>query len=264
MSPAPAQASRWGAGQRRREHELLGELAGLADGDPHRAAVRDELVVMHLPLVHHVARRYRDRGESMEDLVQVGTIGLIKAVDRFDLGRGTELSTFATPTILGEIKRHFRDRSWAMKVPRRLQERSAQVSACTDDLTRTLQRSPTVREVAAELGVSQEEVLDAIEVRHAYSATSLDADRGDGSERPAAIGDSLGIEDAALEAVEYREAIRPLLDALPDRERRIIMLRFFGNLTQSQIAEEMGMSQMHVSRLLARSLTQLRKGLAEG
>ena len=262
MTPAPGRTSRWGAEQREHEHELLEEFARLTGEDPRHPVIRDELVTMHLPLVHHLARRYRDRGESLEDLVQVGTIGLIKAVDRFDPARGTELSTFATPTILGEIKRHFRDRAWAMKVPRRLQELTQQVSTCTEDLARTLQRSPTVREVAESLGVSQEEVLDAIEIRHAYAATSLDAERDDGSSHSSTISDSLGMDDPAFEALEDREAIRPLIEALPDRERQIIILRFFRNQSQSQIAEELGISQMHVSRLLSRTLAGLRDGLA--
>ncbi len=264
MTPAPGRASRWGDEQRDREHQLLEEFSGLAVDDPRHAIVRDELVTMHLPLVHHLARRFRDRGESTEDLVQVGTIGLIKSVDSFDITRGTELSTFATPTILGEIKRHFRDRAWALKVPRRLQELSAQVAGCTDDLGRVLQRSPTVREVAEALGVSEQEVIDAIETRHAYTTSSLDADRDDDPDRAVTIADSLGMDDPAFEALEDREAIRPLLEALPERERRIIMLRFFRNKSQSQIAEELGISQMHVSRLLARTLAQLRDALSGG
>lgn len=261
MTSAPARGTRWGGEQRLRERTLLSEFARLDTGDPSRAAVRDELVTMHLPLVQHLARRYRDRGESLQDLVQVGTIGLIKSVDRFDLARGVEFSTFATPTILGEIKRHFRDKSWAMTVPRRLKELSAQVSTCTDDLTRTLNRSPTAREVAEALGITQEDVLDAIETRHAYSTTSLTADRDDDDDRPNSVGAGIGFDDPAFEEVEYREAIRPLLEALPERERQIIMLRFFRGCSQSEIAEELGISQMHVSRLLARTLVQLRQGL---
>lgn len=263
MTAGPGRTTRWGDEQRRREHALLEQLSTLDRDDPRRAAVRDELVTMHLPLVHHLARRYRDRGESSDDLVQVGTIGLIKAVDRFDIDRGAEFSTYATPTILGEIKRHFRDRAWAMKVPRRLQELTAQVATRSDELTRDLQRSPTVRELAESLGITTDDILDAIEARHAYSTASLDADRDDDAERPSPIGDALGVDDAALEAVEYRETIRPLLEALPERERQIVMLRFFHERSQSQIAEELGISQMHVSRLLARTLGQLRQQLAD-
>lgn len=250
-------ATGWGDDQRAREHELLDELAGLDAADPRHVVVRDELVTMHLPLVRSLARRYRDRGEPFDDLVQVGTVGLLKAVDRFDITRNVEFSTFATPTILGEIKRHFRDRTWAMRVPRRLQEMQAQITSRTDELTRSLNRSPTVRELAESLGTTQEEVLEAMEARHAYATSSLDAPTGDGA--TTSVADSIGAEDPALEAVEYRETLRPLLEALPERERRIILLRFFHNKSQSQIAEELGISQMHVSRLLARTLAQLRQ-----
>jgi len=263
MTTAPGRASRWGDEQREREHELLAELASLSPDGPRRAAVRDQLVTMHLPLVQHLARRYRERGEPLEDLVQVGTIGLIKAVDRFDPSRGTELSTFATPTILGEIKRHFRDRAWAMKVPRRLQELSTQIVGCTDDLARTLQRAPTVREVAECLGITQEDVLEALEIRHAYSTSSIDAERDTESPGSSTIGDTMGLDDPAFEALEYRETLRPLLESLPDRERQVIVLRFFKNQSQTQIADELGISQMHVSRLLARTLTVLRDQLSD-
>jgi len=260
VTPPPAER-RWGAEQRTREKELLARLAALAPDDPTRQAIRDELVVMHLPLAEHLARRYRNRGESLEDLVQVATVGLIKAVDRFDPTRGNELATYATPTILGEIKRHFRDRTWALSVPRRLQELHSRVTIATDALTQSLGRSPTVRELAEHLGVGEEDILDALEVRHAYATNPLDPPEGD-DDPPRSVADSLGQVDAALEAIEERETLRPLLAALPDRERRIIELRFFENKSQSQIAEELGISQMHVSRLLARTLTELRAGLA--
>lgn len=260
---SPRRTSRWGETERIRERELLAVLADLDATDPRRSDVRDELVTMHLPLVHHLARRYRDRGESIDDLVQVGTVGLIKAVDRFDRSRGVEFSTFATPTILGEIKRHFRDTTWAVRVPRRLQELQAQATASSDELTRTLHRSPTVRELAEAIGVSEDEVLQALEARHAYNASSLDAGSSDESDGAAPIADRFGAVDPQFELVEYRETLRPLLDRLPDRERRIVMLRFFHNLSQTQIAEEMGMSQMHVSRLLARALEQLRANMSE-
>ncbi len=249
--------------QRQHERDLLHELATLPTGDPRRGPLRDELVANHLPLVRHLARRYRERGEPLEDLVQVGTVGLISAIDRFDPSRGVELSTFATPTILGEIRRHFRDRSWAVHVPRRLQELQGRVTAAADDLSATLHRSPTVRELAEALGVTEEEILEALEARHAYSADSLDIEPDEDSGRAAAVALAVGAEDPALAAVEDREALRPLLAALPERERQIITLRFFRNMSQSQIAQELGMSQMHVSRLLARTLGQLRAGLAD-
>ncbi|MHB1165403.1 MAG: RNA polymerase sigma factor SigF [Candidatus Nanopelagicales bacterium] len=259
MSDPPA-TSRWGPAHRARERVLLAELAALPDGDPRRAPVRDELVTMHLPLVRHLAGRYRDRGEPWEDLVQVGTVGLIKAVDRFDVDRGVEFSTFATPTILGEIKRNFRDRSWALKVPRRLQDLQAQVTSRAEELTASLGRAPTVRELASAIDVPEADVLDALEARHAYAADSLDATLP-GDDSGGTVAASIGADDPAFLAVEDREALRPLLAALPDRERRIVMLRFFERKTQSQIAEQLGISQMHVSRLLARTLAQLRAGL---
>jgi RNA polymerase sigma-B factor len=220
--------------------------------------VRDELVTMHLPLVQHLARRYRDRGESLDDLVLVGTVGLIKAVDGFDVSRGVEFSTYATPTILGEIKRHFRDRAWAVRVPRRLQELQSRVTRSTEELTRTLHRAPTVRELAAALDVTEDDVLDAIEARHAYATDSID-DGGDDGASPMAT--RMGFDDPAFEAIEDRESLRPLLEQLTERERQIILLRFFHSMSQTQIAEELGISQMHVSRLLARSLAQLRSGM---
>ncbi len=246
-----------------REHEkaLLAEFVALREAaDPRATAVRDELVTMHLPLVYAMARRFRDRGEPMDDLVQVGTIGLIKSVDRFDPGLGYEFSTFATPTIIGEIKRYFRDKSWAVRVPRRLQEMRLRLAGATEELTASQGRSPTVRELAAHLGVSEDDVLEGIESAQAYSTLSLDASsRSD--DGPAALVDTLGFDDAALEGVEDMAALRPLIAALPPREQKILWLRFFENKTQSQIASEVGVSQMHVSRLLARSLAQLREGL---
>jgi len=229
------------------------------DSDEHRA-VRDELVEMHLPLVEYLARRFRNRGEPYDDLVQVATIGLIKSVDRFDTERGVEFSTYATPTVVGEIKRHFRDKGWTIRVPRRLQELKLALSRATSDLAQSNGRSPTVAELAVYLELSEEEVLEGMESAHAYSAVSLDAPGGDDSDSPS-VADTLGVQDLALEGVEYRESLKPLLEQLPAREKRILLLRFFGNQTQSQIAAELGISQMHVSRLLARTLGQLRTGL---
>lgn len=259
MTAAPAEG-RWGEAQRAHERELFVQLDSLDPSDPRRQQIRDELVVMHLPLVRHLAWRYRERGESFDDLVQVGTVGLIKAVDRYDLAKGTEFSTLATPTILGEIKRHFRDRAWSVHVPRRMQELHIAVGAATDELTQRLGRAPTVRELAESLRVSDEDVLDALEVRHAYATTSLDDD-SDEDVRPLALGSAMAVDDDALAAVDDRESLRPLLEALPERERRIVLLRFFENKSQSQIADELGISQMHVSRLLARTLADLRTGL---
>jgi RNA polymerase sigma-B factor len=230
--------------------------------DSRRAELRDQLVELHLPLVHHLARRYRDRGEPLDDLVQVGTIGLIKAVDRFETERGVEFSTYATPTIIGEIKRHFRDKGWAIRVPRRLQELRITLAQASAELSQTNGRSPTVAELAKHVGVGEDDVLEGLESAGAYSTLSLDApEQGDADS--ATFGGSIGMDDEGLKGVEHREALRPLLSSLAPRERQILVLRFFGELTQSQIAEQVGISQMHVSRLLAKTLTQLRDGLLE-
>ncbi|MEU9380599.1 RNA polymerase sigma factor SigF [Streptomyces sp. NPDC048279] len=235
------------------------ELRKLKDGSPEYAELRNRLVRMHLPLVEHLARRFRNRGEPLDDLTQVATIGLIKSVDRFDPERGVEFSTYATPTVVGEIKRHFRDKGWAVRVPRRLQELRLALTTATAELSQQHGRSPTVHELAEKLAISEEEVLEGLESANAYSTLSLDVPDTD-DESPA-VADTLGAEDEALEGVEYRESLKPLLEDLPPREKRILLLRFFGNMTQSQIAQEVGISQMHVSRLLARTLAQLREKL---
>ncbi|MCH1866615.1 RNA polymerase sigma factor SigF [Nocardioides sp. CFH 31398] len=247
---------------RRRSAELFAEIADEDASEAARQASREALVELHLPLVEHCARRFRNRGEPFEDLVQVGTIGLIKSVDRFDTGRGVEFSTYATPTIIGEIKRYFRDKGWAVRVPRRLQELRMQITSATAELTQSLGRSPTASELAGRLGCSVEEVVEGLESANAYATLSLDA--SDSSEDGAAtMLDSLGVEDAALEHVEVRESLKPLLDDLAPREKKILLLRFFKNMTQTQIAAEIGVSQMHVSRLLNRTLTQLRESLQD-
>ncbi|WP_406725564.1 RNA polymerase sigma factor SigF [Streptomyces sp. GD-15H] len=238
---------------------LFLELRTLQDGSPEYAELRNRLVRMHLPLVEHLARRFRNRGEPLDDLTQVATIGLIKSVDRFDPDRGVEFSTYATPTVVGEIKRHFRDKGWAVRVPRRLQELRLALTTATAELSQLHGRSPTVHELAEKLAISEEEVLEGLESANAYSTLSLDVPDTD-DESPA-VADTLGAEDEALEGVEYRESLKPLLEDLPPREKRILLLRFFGNMTQSQIAQEVGISQMHVSRLLARTLAQLREKL---
>jgi RNA polymerase sigma-B factor len=246
--------------ERERARAMLAELAGMEPDDPRRSALRDALVELHLPLVEHLARRFRNRGEPLDDLIQVATIGLIKSVDRFEVDRGVEFSTYATPTIVGEIKRHFRDRGWAVRVPRRLQELRLHLSSATAELSQQLGRAPTVHELAERLGRSEEEVLEGLESANAYSTLSLDVPEQGEGDSPAVV-DSLGSEDEALEGVEYRESLKPLLERLPPREKRILMLRFFGGMTQSQIASELGISQMHVSRLLARTLAKLRADL---
>lgn len=247
---------------REESRTLLRQLGTLAEDDPRRQVARDRLVTLHLPLVEHLARRFRNRGEPYDDLVQVATIGLIKAIDRYDPGRGVEFSTYATPTIVGEIKRWFRDKGWAIRVPRRLQEMRLAIGTATATLTQDLGRSPTVSELAQQIGATEDEILEGLESASAYSTLSLDAPDGLDGDGPAVLS-NLGKEDEALIDVENREALKPLLSRLTDRERRILMLRFFAGMTQSQIAGEVGISQMHVSRLLARTLAKLREGLLE-
>ena len=247
---------------RLRSAELFAEFGNGSASDEARTSARESLVHLHLPLVEHCARRFRNRGERLEDLVQVGTIGLIKSIDRFDAERGVEFSTYATPTIIGEIKRYFRDKGWAIRVPRRLQELRMQIGTATADLTQSLGRSPTPRELAESIGCSVEEIVEGIESSNAYSTLSLDAS-DDSDEGAATMLDAIGVDDDGLEHVEIRESIKPLLDKLAPREKKILLLRFFKNMTQSQIAEEIGVSQMHVSRLLNRTLEQLRTSLED-
>jgi RNA polymerase sigma-B factor len=246
---------------RTRTAELFQAMAAASGpSDPAYTAARDGLVALHMPLVEHLARRFRNRGEPYDDLVQVATIGLIKAIDRFDSDRGVEFSTYATPTILGEIKRYFRDKGWAIRVPRRLQELRLSLTAATAELTQELGRAPTVAELSDRLGLSPDLVIEGLESANAYNTLSLDAPDQNETDTTTVL-DGLGGEDEALESVEYRESLKPLLARLDTREKRILTLRFFRGMTQSQIAEEIGISQMHVSRLLSRTLTELRTGL---
>ncbi|WP_073926183.1 RNA polymerase sigma factor SigF [Streptomyces sp. CB03911] len=257
--PAQPTPHRSGAPDREAARALFVRLSALPEGSAERVELRNQLVRMHIPLVEHLARRFRNRGEPLDDLTQVATIGLIKSVDRFDHERGVEFSTYATPTIVGEIKRHFRDKGWAVRVPRRLQELRLSLTTATSELSQRHGRSPTVHELAEHLGISEEDVLEGLESANAYSTLSLDVPDSD-DESPA-VADTLGTTDEALEGVEYRESLKPLLAQLPPREQKILVLRFFRNMTQSQIATEVGISQMHVSRLLARTLAQLREKL---
>lgn len=247
---------------RRRSAELFALLRDESGAqgvpDPARGP-REALVHLHLPLVEHCARRFRNRGEPLEDLVQVGTIGLLKAIDRFDPERGVEFATYATPTIIGEVKRHFRDKGWAIRVPRRLQELRMSIVTATAELSQANGRSPTAAELADELGCSVEEVIEGLASTNAYSTLSLDA--GDGDDRTLSLAETLGADDENMAHVDIRESLKPLLADLEPRERRILLLRYFRNMTQSQIADEVGISQMHVSRLLSRTLVQLRESL---
>jgi len=223
------------------------------DGD---LAARDELVEMLRPLAIRLAGRYRHTTEPQEDLEQVACMGLIKAIDRFDPDLGA-FTRYAVPTILGELKRHFRDRAWGMHVSRSLQERFLKVGDAVDQLTGKLGRSPTPRDLANATGLSLEEVLEALDASTAYAPAALDAPRGDGEDGGATIGDSLGAEDERFELVELGASLAPALRALPERERQILQLRFVEDLTQSEIADRIGISQMHVSRLLRRSIERL-------
>jgi RNA polymerase sigma-B factor len=219
--------------------------------------LRDRLIESHLGLARHLANRFSGRGESVEDLTQVASMALIGAVDRFDPDRGVEFSTFATRTILGELKRHFRDKGWFVRAPRRIQELYLQVGETTGTLAQSLGRSPTIREIATAIGTSEDEVLEALEAGQGYRSESLDAPGPDG----VALGEHFGGEDAALPGADERFMLAPLLKSLTPRERLIVHLRFTEGLTQSEIATQIGISQMHVSRLLAKSLDTLRSGL---
>jgi RNA polymerase sigma-B factor len=240
--------------------ELLARMGALPPGDPRRNSLRSEAIVEYLPMAGHLARRYRNRGEPLDDLVQVATVGLIKAIDGYDPSRGSTFASYAVPTMVGELKRHFRDKGWGVRVPRRLQELCIEITNATGPLTQRLGRVPTVADLATNLGVSEEDVIDGLESGHAYTTLSLDAPMVD-DEAGTSLIDLLGDADPELAAVEQREALRPMIARLPRRQQRIIAMRFFGNMTQSQIAEALGISQMHVSRLLAQSLRTLREGL---
>lgn len=249
--------------------EIVVDVPGSADLDPRFAEyrqtrerqLRDELVEEHLPLAKFLARRFVDRGEPLDDLFQVALLGLLKAVDRFDPGRGLRFSTFATPTIVGELKRHFRDRGWAVRVPRRVQELHVQLSRLVGALSQELGRSPTPLEIAERAGVPEEDVLEAMEAGALYRLVSLDGSLTDDDDAPE-LSRQLGDDDTGYERVERRAELEELLTVLPDRERRIVLLRFFDGLTQSEIAGRVGISQMHVSRLLSRSLDVLRSRVA--
>jgi RNA polymerase sigma-B factor len=229
------------------------------DGD---LAAREELIERYMSLVRSLARRYAYRGEQLDDLVQIGAIGLIKAIDRFDLERGVELTTYATPNIIGEIKRHFRDKGWSVRVPRGLQELNVQVSKLIEQLTVQLGRSPTIPELAKAAGVEEEQVLEALESGRAYSSVSLST--GGGSDEDGELDplESLGTIEHEYEVSEDRAVLAPGFKVLDERERKILHLRFFSGLTQSQIAAEIGISQMHVSRLIRRSLEKIREEIA--
>ncbi len=242
--------------------ELLRTLAGVSEDDPDRGRIREQAIQAWHPLAKHLAQRFHGRGEPLDDLTQIATLGLIKAIDRFDPQYGNDFAAYAVPTIVGEIKRHFRDRTWHIRVPRRLQELKLDINEATATLAQQLGRSPTVSDLADHLQRSEDDIIEGLEGARAYSAVSLQTLVGtgiDGTE----LGDQLGVEDPDLAVAEFRACLGPALHALTEREQKIVIFRFFGNLTQTQIAERVGISQMHVSRLLAKSLATLRGQLTE-
>lgn len=233
---------------------LFTDLANLRLSRRKRQQLRARLVTGHLPVAQHIARRFSRRGQPVEDLTQVATVGLINAVDRFDPERGTDFLSFAVPTIVGEVRRHFRDNTWSMRVPRRLKELHAAITTAIGELSQRYGHSPRPSEIAEHLDISLEEVLEGLQVSDAYASTSLD----DGIDARPAVAAAAAIEEPGLDQVENRAALYPALAKLPERERKIVFLRFFENMTQTQIAKQVGVSQMHVSRLLAKSLERLR------
>ena len=237
-------------------------LDSLDEGTHEHQYVRNTLIELNLALVRYAAGRFRNRAEQMEDIVQVGTIGLIKAIDRFELSREVEFATFAVPYIVGEIKRFFRDTSWAVHVPRRLQELRIDLAKATDELSQELDRSPNTAELAEHLGLGEEEVIEGVVASNGYTAGSIDMPVDDASDHaPVPLSDRLGAPDADLETAENVQALKPLIQELDDRDKRILRMRFGEEMTQSEIGVELGVSQMHVSRLLTRITSRLREGL---
>jgi RNA polymerase sigma-B factor len=235
-------------------------LQGLPEGSAEFTRQRDSIVERCLPLADHIARRFDGRGEPRDDLVQVARVGLVNAVIRFNVDAGSDFVSFAVPTIMGEVRRHFRDNSWSVKVPRRLKELHLRLGAATAELSQKLGRAPTPSELAAELEIDREEIVEGLVAGSSYNTLSIDG-AGGGTEEAPAIADTLGDVDLNLDQIENRESLRPLLASLPERERQVLLLRFFESMTQTQIAERVGISQMHVSRLLAKSLARLRDQL---
>lgn len=240
--------------------DLLAEMAREGTPDSHRERLRERIVEMHRPLAMEIARRYRYRGEPLEDLLQAAYVGLMKAVNGFDPTLGHAFRGYAVVTMTGEVKRHFRDRTWAIRVPRLYQERRSELNRLVADLSQDLGRSPTVAELAAKMNISEEDVLLTLDASAAYSTLSLDAPLGTDDDA-ASLGDVIPEDDDTLSNMVDREAVKPLIDALPSREKHILLLRFFGNMTQAEIAAEFGISQMHVSRILRKVLDQLRSEL---
>ncbi|WP_238846652.1 SigB/SigF/SigG family RNA polymerase sigma factor [Nocardia arthritidis] len=240
------------------------KLAALDTLDPHRNALREHIIELCLPLADHIARRFAGRGEAYEDLVQVARVGLLLAVDRFDLTRGNSFLSFAVPTVMGEVRRYFRDSGWAVRVPRRLKELQQRIASVTPELAQRLGRQPTATDLAAELGTDHEEIAQALIAANGYTCDSIDAGTDGGEDAAAAFHeDPLATIDPNYELVENAIAVAPLIAELPERERRVLELRFGESQTQTQIAERLGLSQMHISRILNRTLRELRERALE-
>jgi RNA polymerase sigma-B factor len=256
--PRPSNDSRSERFDRQRTRALFATFAETRDAD-----LREQLVIAHLNLVRYLASRFANRGEPLDDLIQVGTLGLIKAIDRFEPQRGLEFTTYATPTVIGEIKRHFRDRGWAIRVPRRLQELNAAVNRALDTMSVQLGRSPSVAELAAALNASEEEIIEAHELGQAYSPLSLDVElAGESEGKAATLLDYLGRDDPDMRALENKDLLERAFERLDRRERVIVYLRYYENVSQSAIARRLQLSQMHVSRLQQRALAKM-KGLLQ-
>ncbi|MEU1982886.1 SigB/SigF/SigG family RNA polymerase sigma factor [Nocardia sp. NPDC019395] len=239
---------------------LFGELAVLPEGSADRSALRAEILARCLPLAEHIARKFSGRGESYDDLLQVARVGLLNAVERFDVSRGSSFLSFAVPTIMGEVRRHFRDNTWSVRVPRRVKEIQLNLGPTIEILSQRLGRVPRAREIAEELGIDLVEVTQALIAGNAYQASSLDAPAGEDSDSATpALVESLGAEESSYGWVEDYLAVEPLLGELSEREREVLRMRFFESKTQSQIAERLGVSQMHISRILSRTLGWLRE-----
>jgi RNA polymerase sigma-B factor len=264
VSPGPSVPGPRPSGEYDHLDPLMEECGRLPAGHPRRRQLRDDLITGYLPVAQHIARKYAHGVENLDDLEQVATLGLIHAVDRFEPARGINFLSFAVPTISGELLRHFRDRASVIRLPRRLRDLQRSLQRATGELSQRLGRAPRPSEIAAHLGADLDAVLDALQAHHAGDCASLDEPAGDdassspGRSRFEAV---LARTDPAIELVEFRESLEPLLDALPERERRILLLRFFAGLTQTEIARQIGISQMHVSRLLAATLATLRTKL---
>ncbi|GAA2700682.1 SigB/SigF/SigG family RNA polymerase sigma factor [Actinoplanes palleronii] len=241
-----------------RASELVLAMTALPVDDPFRARARDRAIEAWLPMAQHLANRYAGRGEPTDDLRQVAVMGLIKAVDRYDAERGIEFASFAIPTVVGELKRHFRDRTWSIRVPRRLQEMRLAITAANNDLRHELGRSPTVADIAGHLGVTEEAVLEGLEGARAYTSTSLSTPASEDGN--VTLGDTLGTAESGFDEADLRLTLGPALAGLDERDRKIVVLRFYGSQTQAEIAAQLGISQMHVSRLLTRALLKLRAG----